>query len=70
MIVLVSDDHATMRPVPIWVACDATGVMMMSGPELLPPRAMYGSMLLLQLLGSVLISMAHVATGGHRNHTG
>lgn len=69
MIVLVSDDHATMRPVPIWEACDATGVMMMSGPELLPPRAMYGSTFLLQL-GSVLIFMAHVATGGHRNHTG
>lgn len=40
--------------------------MVTSRPELLP-RATSGSMVLPQL-GSVLISMAHVITGGHKNH--
>lgn len=37
------------------------------GPELLP-RAMSGSVVLLQL-GSVLTSMVCVTTGDHRNHS-
>ena len=40
--------------------------IVISGPRLLP-KVTHGSMVLLQL-GSVLVSVAYVTTGGHRNH--
>ena len=46
----------------VWVYCAATRAMVISGPKLLQ-RAMSRSMALIQL-GSVMMSMAIVSTGG------
>lgn len=57
---LVSEGHTAARAMPMWVACAATRAMMTFRPKLLV-RAMSGPMVLL-LLGSILIFMAHVTT--------
>lgn len=48
------------------MACTVTGEMMTSRPELLS-KAMSGSVILLGL-GSMMMSLAHVAIEVHRNY--
>lgn len=52
-IMLVSKSHAPTRTMLISVLCTVIAALVTSGPE---------------QLRSVLISVAHVTTGGHRNH--
>lgn len=64
---LVFKSLAVTGALRIRETCDAaTRAIEMFRPELLP-RTMSGSIFLLQLR-SMLMSVACVATGGHRNH--
>lgn len=66
----VFEGLAAAGTILIWVAChpDQHGPMVTSIPEPLPRvmSVISGSVFLLEL-GSVIMSMAHVTTGGHRN---
>lgn len=53
--------HAASGAVLIWVACADTGALVASEPELLL-GSVSGSVVL-QQLGSVVMSMVHVSTG-------
>lgn len=59
---VVFETHAATGALLIWVIRAATGVMVIPRTELLP-RAMSKFMVLLQL-GSILMPVAHVSTGG------
>lgn len=63
---LVPGGHVASGAVLIWVACADTGALVASEPELLL-GSMSGSVVL-QRLGSVVMSMVHVSTGGHWNN--
>lgn len=64
---LVFKGLAVTEAIRIWETCAAADrAIVMFRPELLP-RIMSGSIFLLQLR-SMLMSMACVATEGHRNH--
>ena len=59
---LMFESFAVSGAILVWVTCAAIGAMVTSGPELLL-RAISRFMYLLQL-GSVMMSMVHVATVG------
>lgn len=63
---LVAKGLAATGAILVSVVCAASGTMAIAKPKVLW-RAMSESVFLLQL-GAVMMSMAHVTTGGHRNH--